>query len=512
MIENCAQRAWCGGRCARTRTRARAAARRLHGRLARQRRSARRCGRGGARRQRARARAGAAACALALARLRARRADGAGRTLRFWAMGREGEVVQRAGARLRAREPGHPRRGAADPVVGGAREAAHRATSGRSTPDVAQLGNTWIPEFAALHALEPLDRGWRRLDRRCRARVYFAGHLGHERRRRRAVRRPVVRRHARALLPQGPAGARRLRRDARRRGTAGARRWRRSKQQAGRTTTRSSCRSTSGPSPVVLGLQAGSPLLATTARAARSRGPEFRRAFDFYVGLFQRRPRAAGRATRRSRTSTRSSRAALRDVHHRAVEPRRVPAPPARLAAGRVGHGAAARARRPRERRVDGGRLEPRAVPGARSTRTQAWQLVEFLSRPESAGAVLPPDRRPARAPRGVARSGARQRPDARRVPRRSSSACAPTPTVPEWELIATRLQERAEAVDARRAVRRTRRSPRLDRDVDRILEKRRWLLERRQRARRRARGAGAADRARRRAPGWMFLLAGAGR
>ena len=52
---------------------------------------------------------------------------------------------------------------------------------------------------------------------------------------------------------------------------------------------------------------------------------------------------------------------------------------------------------------------------------------------------------------------------------------------VPEWEQIAIRLQEQAE-----RAVRGT--TPPesvladLDRDVDRILEKRRWLLARRAR------------------------------
>src|SRR6185437_5979075 len=39
--------------------------------------------------------------------------------------------------------------------------AAHEklltAFAGDATPDVAQLGNTWIPEFAALGALHPLD-------------------------------------------------------------------------------------------------------------------------------------------------------------------------------------------------------------------------------------------------------------------------------------------------------------------------------------------------------------------
>src|SRR5256886_4677838 len=40
--------------------------------------------------------------------------------------------------------------------------AAHQklltAFAGEATPDLCQLGNTWIPEFVALKALEPLDR------------------------------------------------------------------------------------------------------------------------------------------------------------------------------------------------------------------------------------------------------------------------------------------------------------------------------------------------------------------
>jgi multiple sugar transport system substrate-binding protein len=55
-----------------------------------------------------------------------------------------------------------------------------------------------------------------------------------------------------------------------------------------------------------------------------------------------------------------------------------------------------------------------------------------------------------------------------------------PTPQVPEWEQIATKVFEHGE-----RAVR-GRQTPvqamtALDRDVDRLLEKRRWLLSRRE-------------------------------
>jgi multiple sugar transport system substrate-binding protein len=49
---------------------------------------------------------------------------------------------------------------------------------------------------------------------------------------------------------------------------------------------------------------------------------------------------------------------------------------------------------------------------------------------------------------------------------------------VPEWEQIANLLQDRAEAV-IRGAVPLDTALVRFDRDVDRLLEKRRWMLER---------------------------------
>src|SRR4030095_12763742 len=75
--------------------------------------------------------------------------------VRFWAMGREGEVV---GELLREFARTHP--GIRVDVQPLPWTAAHEklltAFAGDATPDVCQLGNTWIPEFAALNALVPL--------------------------------------------------------------------------------------------------------------------------------------------------------------------------------------------------------------------------------------------------------------------------------------------------------------------------------------------------------------------
>ena len=77
--------------------------------------------------------------------------------LRFWAMGREGEVVTDL---VREFEGSHP--GIRVTVQQLPWTAAHEklltAFAGGTTPDLCQLGNTWIPEMVALNALEPLDQ------------------------------------------------------------------------------------------------------------------------------------------------------------------------------------------------------------------------------------------------------------------------------------------------------------------------------------------------------------------
>ena len=74
----------------------------------------------------------------------------------FWTIGREGEGVVKL---LPACERAHPDihvKVQQLPLT-----AAHQklltAFAGDSTPDLSQLGNTWLPELAALHALEPLQ-------------------------------------------------------------------------------------------------------------------------------------------------------------------------------------------------------------------------------------------------------------------------------------------------------------------------------------------------------------------
>ena len=92
----------------------------------------------------------------ALAIVACHREDSNGVEIRFWTIGREGEVV---GELLRDFEQQHP--GIKVVVQQLPLTAAHEklltAFAGDALPDLGQLGNTWIPEFATLGALEPLQ-------------------------------------------------------------------------------------------------------------------------------------------------------------------------------------------------------------------------------------------------------------------------------------------------------------------------------------------------------------------
>ncbi|HJQ63332.1 MAG TPA: extracellular solute-binding protein, partial [Burkholderiales bacterium] len=77
-------------------------------------------------------------------------------TLRFWTMGREGEVVQQLLPEFERRNPDIRVRVQQVPWSA-AHEKLLTAFAGGTLPDLCQLGNTWLPEFAALDALAPLD-------------------------------------------------------------------------------------------------------------------------------------------------------------------------------------------------------------------------------------------------------------------------------------------------------------------------------------------------------------------
>jgi multiple sugar transport system substrate-binding protein len=74
----------------------------------------------------------------------------------FWAMGREGEVVQQLIPKFERRFP-EIRVNVQQVPWSAAHEKLLTAYAGGTLPDLFQLGNTWIPEFVALGALTELD-------------------------------------------------------------------------------------------------------------------------------------------------------------------------------------------------------------------------------------------------------------------------------------------------------------------------------------------------------------------
>ena len=77
-------------------------------------------------------------------------------TLRMWAMGREGEVVAELLADFEREHPAIRVEVQQLPFTS-AHEKLLTAFVGDATPDLAQLGNSWLPELAALGALATLD-------------------------------------------------------------------------------------------------------------------------------------------------------------------------------------------------------------------------------------------------------------------------------------------------------------------------------------------------------------------
>ena len=76
--------------------------------------------------------------------------------VRFWVMGYEGEIVAKLLPEFERQHPGIRVDLQIVPWLS-AHEKLLTAFAGESLPDVSPIGNTWIPEFAALGALEPLD-------------------------------------------------------------------------------------------------------------------------------------------------------------------------------------------------------------------------------------------------------------------------------------------------------------------------------------------------------------------
>ena len=399
-------------------------------------------------------------------------------TVRFWAMGREGEVVAELVRDFERENPGFHVELQQIPWSA-AHEKLLTAHVGRATPDVAQLGNTWVAEFVALRALEPLGP-WIARSADVKPSGFFPGIWAtnvvdgepygvpwYVDTRLIFYRKDILARAGYAAMPTSWAE------------------WlaamRAVKATVGKDRFAIFLPLNEWTQPMIFGLQAGSPLLADGGTRGAFGGPEFRRAFAFYVDLFRE-----GLAPPVSNTEV----ANLYQEFERGYFSMYITGPwnigefQRRLPAGLQNSWATAPLPGPEGEKTGLSMAGGSSLVLFRTSRHQeaAWRLVEFLSRPEQQARFyrlcgdLP------------ARHEAWQDPSLAGDPNlrafeRQLERVAPWPMVPEWEQIAIRLQEQAE-----RAVRGGA-SPdsvlsEYDRDVDRMLEKRRWMMSRRLRGR----------------------------
>ncbi len=398
----------------------------------------------------------------------------AGRTtIRFWGMGREGEVVQEL---IPDFEREHPDIHVVVQQLPwtAAHEKLITAYVGKSTPDVSQLGNTWIPEFSALEAIEPL-RPWLAKSAGLDSSGFFPGIWDtnvidgepygvpwYVDTRVVFYRKDVLERAGYSTLPQSWEGWREAMRAV--------------KRVVGKERYAIFLPTNEWNPPVIMGLQAGSPLLKEDGTRAAFRDSAFRRGFDFYMSLYREGLAPSVSGNEISNVYQEFARGYLNmwitgpwnigEMRNRlpdslqdawATAPMPGPTGPASglsLAGG-----------------------SSLVVYRASAHKAQAWAFVQFLARPD---VQLKFWRLTGDLPGRVEAwrdTALTADPNMRTFGEQLTRVVA-TPKVPEWEEIAIRAQEQVERV-VRRASTPDSAMSVLSADVDRMLEKRRWLRDR---------------------------------
>ena len=400
-------------------------------------------------------------------------ARGGTRELRVWAFGSEGEAIapmvrdfERANPQIHVRVQQIPWTAAHEKLL--------TAFVGGALPDVAQLGNTWIPEFAALGALRPLGAELARDSMHTPRTDYFPGVLATN----------VVDDTLYGVPWYVDTRVMFYRSDLlRRAGVAQApttwTQWRDALAKLKRVQPPGNFPMLlpldEWAQPVILALQSGAPLLADHGTRGFFRDPRFRRGFQFYIDLFRDglapplantqisnvyQEFAAGRIAMyiTGPWNVGEFRKRLPDSLQNAWATAPLPGPDG-----------------PGVSLAGGSSL---VVTRAARHPDDAWRFIAFLGDPARQAVFyevtgdLP------------ARRSAWTTPKLASDPYLAAfgkqlGRVVPTPAVPEWELIATDIAAAAErAARGRQTVDDA--VAGLDNEVDAVLEKRRWLMEQR--------------------------------
>jgi multiple sugar transport system substrate-binding protein len=414
----------------------------------------------------------------------------------FWAIGSEGEQVQQLLAEFERENPGLRVRVQQIPWIA-AHEKLLTAFAGDATPDVCQLGNTWIPEFEMLGALEPLDT---RVAKSAVVRPddYFPGVWETNRVEGRVYGVPWYADtrllfYRRELLAEAGwneppktwsewlAAMRQVQRGAGDesddRATPPGQRRRPTDLHLHVDRYALLIPTNEWEQPTIFALQTGAEMLRDDGQYGNFQSPEFRRAFEFYVGLFAEGFAPPVPNTEISNVWEEFSRgyfamyvtgpwnigefrrrlpAELQDQWSTAPLPRPDSAAHSVSQAGGCGLVIFRRSRH----------------------KDEAWRLIEFLSRPESQVQFyeltgnLPPRE-------SAWKQGRLTEDEQVRAFHEQLEHVAPLPPVPEWEQITKQIIQAGQFVIAgEKSVDEALAD--LDRAVNALLEKRRWMLARR--------------------------------
>jgi multiple sugar transport system substrate-binding protein len=400
-----------------------------------------------------------------------RRDDGRAH-VRFWAVGREGEVAAGLIEPFREQHPDIDVEVQKLPWTA-AHEKLLTAYAGETLPDVCQLGNTWVPEFAALDALHPLDE-YLQQSTAVDSDDYFAGFLEANRVAGTLYGVPwyVDTRllyYRRDLLQQ--AGF-----------DAPPQTWDEWSQMLAAIKTMVGAQRYSVLLPVnefepllVLALQQPAEVLREQGRWGNFRSADFRRALTFYDKMFKREWAPRMTNTQISNVWDEFGKGFfsfyISGPWNIAEFRKRLPASlqDAWMTAPMPGPNG------PGLSSAGGASL---VIFRASEHKTAAWKLIEYLSLPQTQQRFyellgdMPPRRSTWESPvlaGSVHAAAFREQLDRVRSP----------PKVPEWERIATEMRLAAERVVQNQSTV-DEAVTALDRKTDAILEKRRWMLEQR--------------------------------
>ena len=387
----------------------------------------------------------------------------------FWTIGREGEAIAKLIPDFEREYPQIHVKVQQLPLT-----AAHQklltAIAGGSTPDISQLGNTWIPEVAALNAIEPLQQRVAQ-SKVIRQDDYFAsiwstnvidgtlyGVPWYVDTRLLFYRVDLLKQAGFDHPPKNWSE------------------WRQmlaATSHPDRKIYGALLPTNEFEQLLALALQQDDPILRDNDRYGNFRSAGFKRALSFYVDTFKLHQAPAITNVEAGNPWSEFGRGVYAFYFS---GPWNIGEFRKRLPAGQQDDWSTAALPGPDGPGASNAGGSSLVIFNTSRHKEQAWQLIEYLSRPDIQQRFY--DLLGDMPPRRSSWEGGALRDDPKaRAFREQLERVKPTPPIPEWERIVTEMQlVAAQAVAGELTVDQA--AEEIDRRADRILEKRRWVLE----------------------------------